>query len=292
MADYEYQTTEDTPREGRGARLQGFVNLAGTVVSVSLLIGLAVWGYQLTMRDVTGVPVIRALEGPMRIAPEDPGGLTTSYQGLAVNAVAAEGSAAPPPDRLVLAPRPVTLEEEDRPAAALQAEAVQEKVAAAVDDAAVDNAVAQAVAALPADIFAPEEPAGEPVAEEPPPPASNARLSADLRPMPRPPRRTTVAPVAQPVAQPVEPSSLKTGDQLVQLGAFDDAATAEREWARLQSKFGALLRARSRVIQPAESGGRTFYRLRAAGFADDADARRFCTALLAEQAACIPVTVR
>ncbi|OWJ78198.1 SPOR domain-containing protein [Haematobacter genomosp. 1] len=297
MADYEYQTTEDPPQEGRAARLQGFVNLAGTVVSVSLLIGLAVWGYQLTMRDVTGVPVIRALEGPMRIAPEDPGGLTTSYQGLAVNAVAAEGSAAPPPDRLVLAPRPVTLEEEDRPAAALQAEAVQEKVAAAVDDAAVDNAVAQAVAALPADIFAPEDPAEEPLAEEPPPPAanppaSNARLSADLRPMPRPPRRTAVAPVVQPVAQPVEASSLRTGDQLVQLGAFDDAATAEREWARLQSKFGALLRARSRVIQPAESGGRTFYRLRAAGFADDADARRFCTALLAEQAACIPVTVR
>ena len=287
MADYEYQTTEDPPREGRAARLQGSVNLAGTVVSVSLLIGLGVWGYQLTMRDVTAVPVIRALEGPMRIAPEEPGGLTTSYQGLAVNAVAAEGSAAPPPDRLVLAPRPVTLEEEDRPAAALQAEAVQEKVAAAVDDAAVDNAVAQAVAALPADIFAPEEPA-----EEPPQPASNARLSADLRPLPRPPRRTTVAPVVQPVAQPVEASSLKTGDQLVQLGAFDDAATAEREWARLQSKFGALLRARSRVIQPAESGGRTFYRLRAAGFADDADARRFCTALLAEQAACIPVTVR
>ncbi|KFI30353.1 SPOR domain-containing protein [Haematobacter massiliensis] len=287
MADYEYQTTEDPPREGRAARLQGIVNLAGTVVSVSLLIGLGVWGYQLTMRDVTAVPVIRALEGPMRIAPEEPGGLTTSYQGLAVNAVAAEGTAAPPPDRLVLAPRPVTLEEEDRPAAALQAEAVQEKVAAAVDNTAVDNAVAQAVAALPADIFAPEEPA-----EEPPQPASNARLSADLRPLPRPPRRTTVAPVVQPVAQPVEASSLKTGDQLVQLGAFDDAATAEREWARLQSKFGALLRARSRVIQPAESGGRTFYRLRAAGFADDADARRFCTALLAEQAACIPVTVR
>ena len=33
-----------------------------------------------------------------------------------------------------------------------------------------------------------------------------------------------------------------------------------------------------RVIQTAESGGRTFYRLRAAGFADEADARRFCSA--------------
>ena len=92
---------------------------------------------------------------------------------------------------------------------------------------------------------------------------------------------TTVAPVVQPVAQPVEASSLKTGDQLVQLGAFDDAATAEREWARLQSKFGALLRARSRVIQPAESGGRTFYRLRIAGFESRDEARKFCAALIA-----------
>ncbi|MFD1809072.1 SPOR domain-containing protein [Gemmobacter lanyuensis] len=38
--------------------------------------------------------------------------------------------------------------------------------------------------------------------------------------------------------------------------------------------------------------GRTFYRLRAQGFSDEADARRFCAAITAEGAECIPVTLR
>jgi hypothetical protein len=45
------------------------------------------------------------------------------------------------------------------------------------------------------------------------------------------------------------------------------------------------------VIQETQSNGRTFYRLRAMGFADRADARILCAALTAENAACIPVTV-
>lgn len=296
MADFDYQTTDDPPPRGRGARLQSFANLAGTVVSLSLIVGLAVWGYRLTVRDVAGVPVIKALEGPMRIAPEDPGGLTTSYQGLAVNAVAAEGSAAPPPDRLVLAPRPVALEEEDRTPGALQAEAMQDKVASAVDLALAEAADTPSAEESTEEESAPTEAASPAEPPPPPPPASNARLSGDLRPAARPARIAAQARVIEqptPVAAPpVDASSLKTGERLVQLGAFDDVPSAEREWSRLQGKFGALLRARSRVIQPAESGGRTFYRLRAAGFSDEADARRFCTALLAEQAACIPVTVR
>ena len=47
-----------------------------------------------------------------------------------------------------------------------------------------------------------------------------------------------------------------------------------------------------RVIEKATSGGRTFYRLRAEGFADLPDARRFCAALVAEKADCIPVVTR
>ena len=37
----------------------------------------------------------------------------------------------------------------------------------------------------------------------------------------------------------------------------------------------------------ATSGGRTFYRLRAMGFEDLSDARRFCSALVAENAECM-----
>lgn len=300
MAGFDDADLQSDPSPGLGERLARLMSLAGAFVSVALVAGLAFWGYRLAMRDVTGVPVIRALQGPMRVAPEDPGGETASYQGLAVNRVAADGEAAPPPDRLVLAPRPTALADEDMTVGGLTAsreaaaEPAEEEAAAAEDAAdaeAVDDAVQAALAAPAPDI--------------PPTAAIDAptRLSPELRPMPRPariaraatppaaltPAAVTTAPAA---AEEIDPARLKADARLVQLGAFDDADAARKEWQRLSARFGTYLAGKSRVIQEAQSGGRTFFRLRAAGFSDDADARRFCAALLAEQAACIPVPAR
>ena len=49
---------------------------------------------------------------------------------------------------------------------------------------------------------------------------------------------------------------------------------------------------KARVIEQAQSGGKVFYRLRAHGFRDISDARRFCAALVAEEIGCIPVLQR
>ena len=85
-----------TTGKAGSARLQGSITLAGALCSAALVVGFAVWGYKLAVRDVTGVPVIQALDGPMRVAPDNPGGTETSYQGLAVNEVAADGTASAP----------------------------------------------------------------------------------------------------------------------------------------------------------------------------------------------------
>lgn len=90
------------------------VNRAGMLVSAALLMGTCVWGYQILSRDVSGVPVVRALEGPMRIQPDDPGGRQAGHQGLMVNQVAADGSAAGPADQVIVAPPPIALSERDR----------------------------------------------------------------------------------------------------------------------------------------------------------------------------------
>lgn len=82
------------------------------------------------------------------------------------------------------------------------------------------------------------------------------------------------------------------GTRLAQLGAYKSEAIAREEWARLEARFGDYLDGKNRVIQKATSGGRTFYRLRAMGFDDLAEARRFCSALVAERAECIPVVTR
>jgi len=274
------------------ARLTLALNWAGAAVSLSLVVGLSVWAWQLTMRDVSGVPVIRALEGPMRIAPEDPGGSQADHQGLAVNRIAAGQEAAPGPERIVLAPPPVELAQLDFASASTP------------DASAADSADTNAPEALPTpdaaaaatvELFAALEASlnGE------------ASPSSGIQTSPRPrlrPTDTRVAALttandagpasAANLAEELDPANLAEGTRLVQLGAFDDVETARREWSRLSAAFPDFFGDRPRVVQAAVSGGREFIRLRAAGFDDLSDARRFCTALLAEGTACIPVTVR
>ena len=57
--------------EAHGGSLAGWL---GAGVSLMLLVGITIWGYQVVMRDVNGIPVVRAVQDPMRIAPLDPGG--------------------------------------------------------------------------------------------------------------------------------------------------------------------------------------------------------------------------
>ena len=90
----------------------------------------------------------------------------------------------------------------------------------------------------------------------------------------------------------VDPDTLPPGTRLAQLGAYDTPDIARSEWDRLYARFGDYMEGKNRVIQQASSGGRTFYRLRAMGFDDLSDARRFCSALVAENADCIPVASR
>ena len=76
------------------------------------------------------------------------------------------------------------------------------------------------------------------------------------------------------------------------MGAFDSEEVAREQWDEMSRRFDDFMRDKKRIIQKATSGGRVFYRLRAMGFEDIADARRFCSALVAQNADCIPVVTR
>ncbi len=332
--DYGYDGVDEFEevRPGSFGRVAGVL---GAFASLALVIGIGVWGYKLVMRDVSGVPVVRAVEGPMRIQPENPGGRPADHQGLAVNAVAANGTAEDPADRLVLAPQPIELTEDDRPMSELaqlaeqdradqtqpEGGAVSERTIAAYQSGDIDALVAELT-----DGVAPLETLGEsgeaatvasasaPVIVQPEPlkPVELAAVAAapqpsaallkapgvkiSLRPSVRPARFTPAkAPaVATSGATVLEVSadSLPAGTRLAQLGAYESAEVARSEWDRIYGQFEDYLVDKKRVIQRAESGGRTFYRLRAMGFDGLSDARRFCSALVAGNADCIPVTTR
>lgn len=96
-----------------GLNAGGLMRVAGAAVSLGLLVGMGVWGYKLVVRDANGIPVVRAMAGPMRETPANPGGTLPLNTGLAVNEVAAEGGASEPEDVLILAPQSAGLTEED-----------------------------------------------------------------------------------------------------------------------------------------------------------------------------------
>ncbi len=335
MTDYTYHGARTVAPEPRD--MASLANWAGAAVSLALVVGVGVWGYKVLARDVSGIPVVRATAAPMREAPENPGGTLADHQGLAVNRVADSGTAAPPADRLVLAPRPAGLSEDDvaqgllasirprqsapRPVAAqpapdLSAPAMSEPIAPDDPIQALANQLAAGSTPLselaPAEVpeaeqaaldteIAPAPPPEEATAVEAPKPGPG--LARSLRPHLRPEgiktaSLTSVAPdqiaaaVAQADANEIDAASLPNGTRLVQIGAFDSPETARAEWKRLEGRFGDYLEGKDRVIQKASSGGRTFYRLRAHGFEDLSDARRFCAAFVAQNVDCIPVVTR
>lgn len=341
MADVEFDEIGAMAAPMRPHRVQRFVHLAGALISVALVLGLGYWGYRIAVRDVSGVPVVRALEGPLRLAPENPGGEITLHQGLAVNAIPEAGMAEPVADQLALAPRSQDLAEEDLPGllTAPQSAPVAPAVASgaagivtpppvlpatasvpAMDDpeqsvadtasgedldtvlaaAAETRLVDPTAAAAPVPVAA-AEPAVADLSATPTEPVVNPAVAKSLRPQPRPATLEQVAATsAESTAAPgpagpprvVDPATLKIGTRLVQFGAYDSAEAAEADWTRIASQFGELMAGKGMVVQSATSGGRAFWRLRAEGFEDDADARRFCAALQAENATCIPVVWR
>ncbi len=338
MANAEFDDFEGdyVAHSGQGGRL---VNMAGAVCSIALIVGLAVWGYKLAVRDVSGIPVVRALEGPLRMSPDNPGGAVTMHQGLSVNAVAASGIAMPLPESLTLAPKSTELMAEDEAGLPVLvalpetgAEVLAEITLASVDLSAGDlpaidtpvEIAAQPVEVLPAtqeDAVAAAlamalSDGGEPFTALDDAPGVEltaldlvpVALVTSLRPKARP-TADAVAEVPDVAAEvpdmsaevqnavavaPVEmdAASIVAGTRLVQLGAFDDEVAARGEWAKLQGRFAELIAGKAMVVQAAQSGGRTFFRLRAHGFEGEDEARRFCAALLAENASCIPVSQR
>ncbi|CUH39653.1 Sporulation related domain protein [Jannaschia seosinensis] len=362
MADLDYYGTnygiEEPSRLAEAVRNFGVVNWAGALTSLGLTAGLAFWAVDLTFRDVSSVPVIQALAGPMRVAPENPGGTVARFQGMALSDITSGGAAAPAPDQIVLAPPPLTL---DAPAQAARTAAVA-KLAEAAKAAEQDDVAAPAtpvMASAEPDAIAAPLPDASPLAQMDEVPAieiaapqqaapdaapviatapveeaeeqdlvaaaitqavseSLPGLARSSRPRQRPAdlRRTiaNAAPARLPTeAQPevagiqvasadpsaiaaprreVDPASVAPGTRVVQLGAFDSEAIARGEWTRLEAKFREYMAGKSLMIEKARSGGRDFWRLRVVGFGDGSDARRFCSALLARNAACIPVTIR
>ena len=279
----------------------------GAALSLFLLAGAIGWSYQLIVRDVNQIPIVRAQLGPLRVAPDNPGGLTAANQGLSVTQLAVNEKPLLS-NEIYLAPAAEILNEENL-ALKVTEEDESNKVDGAFEIKEVNAENSMNLEALPdqkeVDIrsndvgvlskaaFSQKKIEIEnavslalSITNEP-----DKSLSW-LRPKIRPVGFYRNGNITEDQIVSNEPMpKLPIGSAVVQLGAFDSKSLAESEWQRFEKILGSILIPKKMVVQKAESGGKIFYRLRASGFSDISDARQFCTAI-SDKVACIPVVTR
>lgn len=196
------------------------------------------------------VPVIEADNRPIRERPKDPGGMQIpgANNELLGGDETTNSQLAPAPE----APNPN----------ALRAPPPQ-----------------PAPAPAPAPVASPA-PVAAPVPTPAPAPAAAAVVPPPARP--KPPTAPTTTPNAAPApAHPATP-----GKAVIQLAALDSEAKAQAEWQTLQKRFPDLLAGHTPSISKIERGGKTFWRLRTAGFPDAEHAKAVCEKVRAKGSAC------
>lgn len=304
MSEYEEQYNQADYVAPLGLLRLG-LNWIGAVASVALVVGLVYWVFQLGTRNPNEIPIIRAMEGPARTQPDNPGGSQASHQGLAVNAVQSEGSAEKTAETVILAPLQQPLIAEDI-AQNNRANIQPALRPVAVNTPAKTKTSLTTQEAVEQTIIAAVDPTPRPTVQDPTLIIENVATKNNsiviasskyaplqsLVPRARPTdlikrieNTTTIAAQANAGAVPL-------GTRLVQLGAYDTEAIAVKEWDKLIGKHGDLMAGKNRLVQSATSGGREFYRLRAMGFETVEDSRNLCSALLARGIPCIPVAAR
>ena len=279
----------------------------GAALSLFLLAGAIGWSYQLIVRDVNQIPIVRAQLGPLRVAPDNPGGLTAANQGLSVTQLAVNEKPLLS-NEIYLAPAAEILNEENL-ALKVKKEYESNKVDGAFEIKEVNAENSMNLEALPDqkevdsrsnDVGVLSKAAFSQKKIEIENAVSLAlSITNDpdkslswLRPKIRPVGFYRNGNITEDQIVSNEPMpKLPTGSAVVQLGAFDSKSLAESEWQRFEKILGSILIPKKMVVQKAESGGKIFYRLRASGFSDISDARQFCTAI-SDKVACIPVVTR
>jgi hypothetical protein len=241
--------------------------IAGSVLAVGAVIAALVWGF--SRGSSRNAPLIEADARPIKVRPDNPGGLRVPNQDELIfdrnrgARTAAPGALAPEAEK----PRVDQLRQQ-------LAERAAQEAARSAPPATPAPAQPAAPQAAPRSA-APTAPATTPAT--PAPPATTSALTAPSLPAPVPATADRFAPVANGRAQ-------------VQLGALPSEAAARGEWDRLQKRVPELLGNRRVSLAPLDREGQTtMYRIRTGGFADAATARAFCEEMKTRSIPCMVI---
>ena len=290
-----------------------FFSLFGAIISLNLILWAGYWAYSLISRDINGIPIVAAQPGPLRVAPEVPGGIEAENIELAVSKIASQ-ELPPNPQAVELAPYTAKLNADDitinqamkqkkliesqiekRTQGHLQAvepELLNEISMAPIktsieskDYTIVDNQSELVAAALAIALKQNSEQLSNKAISK------NIKFSK-IKPMPRP-GSLWAKPTSLNSENSILPTlgSVEPGLAVVQFGSFENKQLALAEWGRLSENLSIILDDRPKFVESIQRNGNEIYRLRLGGFANIDDASRFCSAVISQEN-CVPIIAK
>jgi len=286
-------------------------SIFGAVISLNLILWAGYWTYNIISRDINGIPIVAAQPGPLRVAPDTPGGIEAEHIELAVTKIASQ-ELPPNPQAVVLAPGTEKLTPDDitifqavgqkkiidRQAALknqihvgviepdLSKEISFEPVNTVTNTAnySISENQSELVAAALALALKPsaDNLIGNAVAQN---------KFKQIKPRPRPGSLLEVSlSTTETVIRPAL-ASVETGLAVVQFGTFATETVAFEEWDRLSKNLSVILDDRPKYVERIKRNGNEIYRLRLGGFVNIDDASRFCSAVISQEN-CVPVIAK
>ncbi len=234
------------------------IAIGGAIAGVLAVGGALTWGI---MRATAprSVPLIEADPRPIKVRPDDPGGLRVPNQDELIFERNRGSTAQPGAARLAPEPEGPRID-------ALRAQVAQPPPAPA--------------------------PAAAPQPSSASPPAATAGGARPATPAPAqaPAAAPQATAPAAPAAPAARPAPAPGGSVRVQLGALSTEEAARAEWDRLSRRHADLLGAfRPQVVRFEREGQTPLFRLRTGGFATAEAAREFCEQVRARSVPCTVV---
>jgi len=287
--------TYRVPRHGRRGldpALQRLMMYAGGLLAAGVVIG----GVSMMFNRHSGpVPVVQPDSRPLRVKPENPGGMQIA--GLNADGSAdgdKAGKLAPPPE----VPDPNSLKASGNSTTAAQTETATSR--GAQPPVAVPRNVTPPPVAPTSQAQTTQAPTAQAqTAQAQTAPQQRAVAPAAPKPVQPTPAPLAHTPAAAAAPAPAASTAHAVGTPLpaakpapagkgaaVQLAALSSEDAARTEWQHLEHRMPDVLGGKSPTFSKVEVGGRTYWRVRLSGFGDVAQAKAFCERVRAKSASC------
>ena len=260
-----------------------------SLISIFLSGSFLYWGYGAFVQSESKVTIITASDGPLKVLPEDPGGNLASHLGFSVNSVQESGQVAGPSAKIFLAPPAISVQESD-----LRSLSGFGDSNGAID---LKSSINDALAVIFKDtdtlneatfLNLKEIPIKKDIVEK------TTVSKSFARPEKRPIKIVSATLhkdlVAQIVLNQVKASMVDPKDELmVHLGSFKNNVLASAHVENFVVRHKGYLTDKTVFLQKSETGGRSIYRMRAIGFSNIAETKKFCAIINSFGNDCMPI---